>query len=143
MSELHICPISNIGQLIYLFHFFFLLIFVPFFSSFLWLFFSNFTVLSLVFFFLYFFLVFFIFTVGVIDLVVYIYIYVGLGAQSENRSPRTGILSWKSKLVNKKMGFGHKSPRRWSEEECLLGWAKQRSECVVCHPGQCFGRFYW
>jgi len=25
-------------------------------------------------------------------------------------------LSWKSALVNEKRGFGHKSPKRWSEE---------------------------
>ena len=34
---------------------------------------------------------------------------------------RTGkTLSWKSVLVNEKVRFGHKSPRRWSEDECII-----------------------
>ena len=52
------------------------------------------------------------------------------------------MLSWETVLVNEEVGFGPKSPRRWSNEECLLGLAKQRSEGVVSHPRKCSKRFY-
>ena len=31
------------------------------------------------------------------------------------------MLSWKSALVNEEIGSGHEGPRRWFEEECLIG----------------------
>ena len=58
-------------------------------------------------------------------------------------SPRTGkILLWESVLVNEEVRFGHKSPRRWSEDECLLDQSKSRFDGVVCHSGQRSRKFY-
>ena len=78
--------------------------------------------------------------VGVIDPVLYIYIYIYMLGRGPNprtvNSLRTGKCCHGSLvLVNEEVRFGHKSPGRWSKEECLLGLAKQSSEDVVYHPG--------
>jgi len=41
-------------------------------------------------------------------------------------------------LVIEEMRSGHKSPRRQSKDECLLGWARPRYKSVVCHPKAMF-----